>query len=373
LEYENRRDIKGVVNTGQASLENETEQHNDREAELLRKKEELKFYQKELELTNASKVQEVRQQHEKQLVKLQQQFSESLAELEKRCEARLYRLKEDLELRRRMEVHEVEERKNKHINDLADNHKRAFGQMKSYYNEITGSNLQLIRDLQKQIETLKTRAIEHKDNLIEITKENQRLSEPLAVAKTEIAELQSSLKERIKDQMALRNARSRLASINRNAVEMRANQHHLEEQYLLAERERDQLFSSFEESVALVKQQSDFANLSLEQRLRVAEAETDKSAQQVQEIISAGKLDPTEMVRVMGSLNQMLTAKDDALTSIRFLVVKLKKTFNDALATYTAKMKELGVPTYEIESMGYNSERLPDGSTNAPSGLLVEG
>ena len=56
---------------------------------------------------------------------------------------------------------------------------------------------------------------------------------------------------------------------------------------------------------------------------------------------------------------------------LKFLVVKLKKTFNDALDTYGAKFMELGIPEDEVLSMGFVPETLQDGSTNAPAGLLA--
>ena len=105
--------------------------HHHRERALLRGKEQSKFEQMEVELVNSSKVSEMRQQADRQLLKLRQQFDDGLSELTSRCEIRLRQLEVNLELRRRVEVHEVEERKNQHINDLVKNHKKAFGQMKA--------------------------------------------------------------------------------------------------------------------------------------------------------------------------------------------------------------------------------------------------
>ena len=70
-------------------LENEQTGHQDREKELLRRKEQLKFESYELELVNANKIADIRQQQEKQMAKLRQQFEDSLAELVSRCETRL--------------------------------------------------------------------------------------------------------------------------------------------------------------------------------------------------------------------------------------------------------------------------------------------
>lgn len=371
LEYEHKNSIKTIVHDGTGLLSVEQTTHEDRERELLRVKEQLKFEQMELEIVNTNKVAEVRQQHEKQLVKLRQQFEDGMSELRSRCEGRLRLLESDLELRRRVEVHEVEERKNQHINDLIKNHLKAFSQMKAYYNDITRTNLNMIKKLQNQVEVLKERSVNNKKLLLEYVQENQKLSKPLAEVSAEIAELQTLLKERGKDQMALRNANSRLSAIGKSSSAMRAKLQQLEDEYAQVEKERDNLYSGFEESIQRVKQQSEFTNQALEQRLVAAESNVEKAAMQVEEIIRAANLDSGEVARMMSSLNQMLAAKDEALRDIRFNVIKLQKSYNDSLDTFTAKMVELGIPEDEMLRMGFSKEKLPVGSTTAPAISLI--
>ena len=370
LEYEHRNNVKAIVQDGTQVLEEEQKAHEERERELLRAKEQMKFEKLELELVNASKIAELRQQADRQLFKLKQQFEDGLTELTSRCEARLRQLEVNLELRRRVEVHEVEERKNQHINDLMKNHKKAFGQMKTYYNDITGGNLQVIKDLQKKIVELKEMAVENKRKLLDYVQENQKLSEPLAMVTAEIAELQALLRERTKDQMALRNAHSRLSALGKSSAEMRRDLESLEEEYFKVEKERDQLYNSYEESIEKMQQQSEFHNQALAQRLKAAEASVERAGMQVEEIIRAANLDSSEMARVMETLNQMLSAKDEALKNVRFLVVKLKKTYNDSLDTFQAKLRDLGIPAEELDMLGFTPEDLPKEATGAPAGLI---
>jgi growth arrest-specific protein 8 len=372
LEYEHRNNIKGIVHDGTNLLDTEQGMHHDRERDLLRIKEQLKFEQMEIELVNATKVAEIRMQHDKQIAKLRHQFQDGLGELNVRCEGRLRQLEADLELRRRVEVHEVEERKNQHINDLIKNHRKAFGQMKTYYNDITSGNLQLIKSLQKQVESLKSRASSNKKMLQEYTIENQKLSEPLAKVSNEIADLQSLLKERTKDQMALRNANSRLTSIGKHTAEMTRRRQKLEEDFRRTETDRDELYHSFEEVLQRIERQSDFQNQALDQKLDEVELRTEKASVQAEEIVRAAELDPNEIARVMESLSQMLAVKDEALHEVRFTVVKLKKQFNDAMDSFKVKLMDLGVPEQDFNGMGFRHEDLPTGSTNAPAGLVVK-
>ncbi len=286
-------------------------------------------------------------------------------------EARLKQLEADLELRRKVEIHEVEERKNQHINDLIKNHKKAFSQMKAYYNEITGSNLKLIKSLQNQVEELKDRATQNKKLLYEYILENQKLSEPLSKVSAEIAELQTLLKERTKDQMALRNANSRLAAITKSSSSVRQKLKQLEEEYSSMERERDALYTGFEESIQRVKAQTEFQNQALEQKLLAAESNVEKAALQVEEIIRAANLDGNEVARMMTSLNQTLAAKDEVLRDLKFQVVKLQKGYNDSLEAFVAKLKELGIPPDELTEVAQKLEQLPIGSTSAPVASLI--
>jgi growth arrest-specific protein 8 len=228
----------------------------------------------------------------------------------------------------------------------------------------------VIKDLQKKIVELKERAVDNKKKLLDYAQENQKLSEPLAMVTAEIAELQALLRERTKDQMALRNAHSRLSALGKSSAEMRRDLEVLEEEYSKVEKERDQLYNSFEESIEKMQQQSEFHNQALAQRLKAAESSVEKAGLQVEEIIRAANLDSSEMARVMETLNQMLAAKDEALKNVRFLVVKLKKTYNDSLDTFYAKLRDMGIPESELDMLGFINEDLPKESTGAPAGLI---
>ena len=372
LEYEHKNGIKGIVKEGSASLDKEQDEHRTRERDQLKLKEQLKFERMEVELVNAQRVAEVRAQHDKQLAKLRSQFDDGLNELRSRCDRRLSNLEFELELRRRVEIHEVEERKNQHINDLIKNHTKAFSNMKLYYNEITRGNLQLITNLQKHVEELRVRALNNKRMLLEYAQENQNLSKPLLKVSSKISELQAMLKERTKDQMALRNAIARLNSVRKKNTMLRESQQQLEEDYKVVEKERDELYNTFEETIQNIHQQMQFHNQALEQRLVTAEVTVEKADQQIEEIMKAAKLDVPEMSRVLTSINEMLAAKENALRDITLVVAKLKKNFNDAFDTYLAKFKELGIAGEEISSLGFRYEDLPPGTTYAPSGMIAK-
>jgi chromosome segregation ATPase len=372
LEYEHRNNIKTIGLEGTSLLDSDRSTHDGREKELMRVKDQLKYEKMEMELINASKIAEMRQQLEKQLAKLRQQFDDGLNELTLRLEARQNTLETELELRRRVEVHEVEERKNQHINDLVRNHKKAFDQMKSYYNDITSGNLQLIRSLQKQVEELKSRAANNKRMLLEYIQENQKLSEPLSKVSAEIAELQAQLRERGKDKMALQNANSRLTALGHQSTELKKKIKFLEGELEMVQGERDEMYTSYESALKRIQAQSEFHNQGLESKLLTLENDAERAGYQVDEIVRAANLDVVEMDRVAESLKQMLAAKNDTIRDSAFLLVKLKKAYNDSLETFYAKLKTLGIPPSDIDEMGFRLETLPTGTTTGPAGLVAK-
>ena len=88
------------------------------------------------------------------------------------------------------------------------NHEKAFGQMKSYYNDITNDNLKLIKSLKDEVAEMKKKAVEPEADARH-PQENQRLKEPLTIAVAEVADLRAQLKA-LEDRLSLRNAKARL-------------------------------------------------------------------------------------------------------------------------------------------------------------------
>jgi hypothetical protein len=106
-------------------------------------------------------------------------FRKQLNEMKLRYEEKLKFLKEDLELRLKVEVHEIEERKNLHINELMRDHEQAFDNMKSYNNDITYDNLNLIKSQKEEIKNIREHMKKNKELITQVSLENKQLKAPL--------------------------------------------------------------------------------------------------------------------------------------------------------------------------------------------------
>lgn len=243
--------------------------------------------------------------------------------------------------------------------------------MKSYYNDITNSNLILIKNLQEKVSELKKEINKNKKALIDYNEENLKLREPLDKVSDEIKEYQKLLRERAKDQMALRNSHARLSSLSKAIVNLKLLVKSQDEEYSKVEKERDTLYNSFEETLVRIQQQSEFQNQTLQQRLITAKTNAITLASQTDEIIRSSNLDMGEIENIMLSLNQMITQKEDVIKNLTFQVVKTKKQFNDTLDSVKLRFKALGISEIEINNLGFELEELPPGSTTGPAGLIT--
>lgn len=85
----------------------------------------------------------------------------------------------------KVDIHELEERKNLHINDLLRNHEKSFKELKTYYNDITRQNLNLIKGQKHEIGKIHASCQSNSKTLAQKKETNRNLEAPLqeAIAK----------------------------------------------------------------------------------------------------------------------------------------------------------------------------------------------
>ena len=369
LEYEHKNNLKAVDVDSEGFKGDEEQAHNARVEGHKGDKKSYKDELREKSLSNAQEIANVKVQHEKILQQMREVFEQNLKDLQDRCDAKLHNLEDDLELRRKVDIHEIEERKNLHINDLMRNHERAFGQMKSYYNDITNDNLQLIKDLKSEVVEKRKKAIGIQKVMYDISQENNRLSEPLSAAVAEVATLRADLKDQEKDRLSLRNAKARLILMEEQLQQLHYDHVELKKDFDAAQRERDELADAFERTVKEVQAKSDFKNLVLEQKMQGVAANIDRAEVQLKEVVQAVQLDPSELASITASLDEMLATKNSTIKDLQYSVMRMTKAYNDALRTYGKKLSEIGIPEEEFQSMGFAFA--PTTTSMVPAGLII--
>lgn len=314
----------------------------------------------------ASEIHELRSRNERAQEKTRQQFRETMDQLRERYEARLGRLREDLELRRKVEIHEVEERKNQHINDLMQNHERDFEAIRRFYNGVTSKNVATIADLKAQIKEMQEKQVANQALMIDISEENRTLADPLTAATEDVVALRADLRDAAKDRLALHNARARLTALDRELVATRRRHRLIERAFAELERERDQLYDSFEETVRAVQRRAEYRNEVLERKLDELQVAFETKSTQLDEALRAARLDPTAVGAVTRRVDAMLDGRNEMIRELQYAIARVSKSHNDAIRVHEAKLAALGIDRAEADLKPLNTT-----TSTAPAGLVA--
>ena len=155
LQYENQSKIGEMRAEMMTQLKLAQEDHAIQERELFNDIRDLKKLCREKDEFNELQIQQIKMKHSEILSLEREKFQNETKEMSDLHERRLQEYMENSEIRHRMEMSEVEERKNHQIRQLIDCHEKAFGEMKSYYNDITINNLALISSIKEQMEEMR--------------------------------------------------------------------------------------------------------------------------------------------------------------------------------------------------------------------------
>lgn len=153
-----------VQKQAEKAMNTEHKLHVDNENDKLKEKTNKKDEYNREDMFNIGEIEQKEKDLNTDLNELKSRMEIDKGTLIDSYEHKLKELAAELELRMKVEIHEIEERKNQHINELMLSHEASFKDMKTYNNEITKENLELIRM--------------HKDKLSEI-KENIATSQQM--------------------------------------------------------------------------------------------------------------------------------------------------------------------------------------------------
>ncbi len=309
LLYEQQNQLAEVRTDAAVSSKVALEDHHEEQAALRRDKRALKIELKEMELAHEDVVKNLQLEHDKSATRMRQDLQRTAADLQAKYEMKMASLREDLDLRRKTELHEMEERKNGQIHALMKQHEKAFGDIKNYYNDITLNNLALINAMQEQLQDLRRKDERAEKLMAEIVAENKRLAEPLAQARTELAEARKQLVHHGRDRRALAAAKTQIKTLSLNADRARWEYEVLEQRFAQLEAERDDLYDRFVRTIHDVQQKSGFRNLLLERKLGAVGEQLEKKEAQLGEVLAAANLDPTAIAVVSKKVSALKIKK----------------------------------------------------------------
>eukprot|EP00035_Acanthoeca_spectabilis_P020184 m.431551 g.431551 ORF g.431551 m.431551 type:complete len:481 (-) comp17317_c0_seq1:116-1558(-) len=369
LLYENQSQIHELKKDSAVDARIAADEHRAAQADLGGDKRALKVQLKQAELEHEDLIKELQIGYDKKVTSLRDDLQRTAQEMHRKYERKMEVLRDELELRRKVEIKEIEERKNAQIHTLMQNHEKAFGDIKNYYNDITLNNMALINSLKEQVEEMKTKGDRDEKLMAEIKAENKSLVEPLKKARGELEELEKQLESYTRDKKFLASTRARLTVAEETIKQHEWRHEVLDQRFAKVQAERDELYDKFVKTIYDVQQKSGFKNLVLEKKLGALEDQLEKKEAQLNEVLRASNLDPTAMALVTRKLEDVLDAKNAAIKDLQYELARACKAHNDVIRTYEAKLTKFGVP---VEELGFEPMELNPGQQigSAPAGLV---
>ncbi|XP_018618923.1 dynein regulatory complex subunit 4 isoform X3 [Scleropages formosus] len=371
LLYEHQNNISELKAEGVVATKLLQQEQNQQENELRRTMRTLKVDLKEQDLSNENLIRSLKLKHDEEMTKMRKDFERQVRDIEAKYEKKMQMLRQELDLRRKTEIHETEERKNSHINTLIKNHEKAFSDIKNYYNDITLNNLALINTLKEQVEEMKRKEERLEKEMAEVQQQNKQLTEPLQKAKEELAKLKKQLENYEKDKVSLAGAKARLKVSEKEMKDLKWEHEVLEQNFIKVQAERDELYEKFTKAILEVQQKSGFKNLLLERKLNTLSDSLEKKEAQLNEVLSASRLDPVALSVVTRKLEDVLDSKNIAIKDLQYEVARVCKAHNDLLRTCEAKLSSFGV---SVEELGFKplESSIPGHTLGlGPAGLLT--
>ncbi|CAO1415796.1 unnamed protein product [Diamesa hyperborea] len=354
LQYENQTKIGEMRAEMMTQLKLAQEDHAIQERELFNDKRELKKLCREKDELNELSIQQIKMKHSEVLSKEREKFQSESKEMASLHEQRLQEYMENSEIRHRMEMSEVEERKNNQIRQLIDAHEKAFGEMKSYYNDITINNLALISSIKEQMEEMRRQSERNEKQIADVTTQSRKLSDPLKDIQFEVNELRKKLEHYGRDKMSMQKLQKRFDALRKQFDGIKLECDAKELLCTKITEERDELRQKFENTVLEVQQKSSLKNALLERKLTFLEKETEQRESLLAEVLKVSNLEPTAMsVRI----EKLLAQKNEKIQDLRYELARVMKSHDDLLEIFKAKMIKFGVPIEELGTIPLNQPR----------------
>ncbi|VDL94621.1 unnamed protein product [Schistocephalus solidus] len=321
---------------------------------------------RQLESEEAIKM--LKRQHETEMTNIRQEFIVQSEEMEQRHAKQAAMLREELETKRRSEIHATEERKNMHIKQLEVCHDKAFTGMKSYYNDVTLGNVNVIKTLRDNIEELRSNLIRtqrkldasaaetemHREKLRQMESQNKNLLKIALQYDTEKAahSVRSIYNQRYlhiglvylnslslwhKTEKVTKHELQRTAKAKKSfEMQVEVLQARLE----ILEKNRDALANTMEQIMLGIKQKSGLRCMILEKKLAALVSTLESREAQVDHMVMAMNADPAAVKDAKQHLEELLQRKNQAIRDLQYEVTRIGKAYNDLWSACHAKMLE---------------------------------
>jgi len=352
LLFENQDNHTNLKKDVEVNLKYREDEHRYKERELKFDTRTSKTQLKEQEINHGEYTFALTADFDRKQTELRLDFERRAKDVKEKYDRKMKKLREDMEDARAHKIRQIEERKDSAIKDLTEKHNKKYMNIKRYYDDITATNLDLIKQLKGQISDLEKQDEHDKKVLAQIEAEQKKLQDALKALNDEI----KALAEEQKEYEKLQEEKERVKSeIENSEIRFRKLEFEYEvklQQLKYLERERDALADKFNEAIYDIQSKTGLKNLILEKQVAFVEENLEVKDLQLQQILQqAPNLDPNVQGQIMIAIEEVEASKNDLVNELQRELQQVRKAHTHMVKAYEAKLQEFVIP---VEELGFD-------------------
>ncbi|XP_010769151.1 growth arrest-specific protein 8-like [Notothenia coriiceps] len=280
---------------------------------------------KELDLTNAEEIAEIRDSLEKKLAGIQAKYEKKMDSLP----LELYNM-------RKQETSQREALWNRHINTVIEDHNQTFKEAKALVDSMP-QDLDTNDTVKLLIQAMKCKQKQKIQDLTDLWDDNKRLTELLSNVKEQIVKKEKKIHNYTKNtDFNEKLKKNELDDLKRECETM-------EQKFSKLQQERDELIKTFTENVQKVQHKVNLKSSLLELKLEGLIESVEKTQAQLFSVISASNMDQTAINGVTNKIEEYLDSSNNSIKKLQNKRAQISKARKDLLLTYEAKQRSLRV------------------------------
>lgn len=151
LVFQNLDQLTELKKEAQIELKNREDDHRVEQRELKQDIRSLKVQKKEQEVRHQEYLNTLTRDTNKRATQMRSEFERIGNEISTKFKHKMLLLREDMEKKRKAAIQMIEIKKNQAIKELTGKHEKKYMDIKAYYQEITNTNLDIIKQLKDEL------------------------------------------------------------------------------------------------------------------------------------------------------------------------------------------------------------------------------
>ena len=287
----------------------------------------------------------------KRATQMRAEFERISNEISLKYKHKMLLMREEMERKRKLLIAQIEQKKNQAIKDLTGKHARKYADIKNYYQEITNTNLDIIKQLKDELSDAKKEDTTKQKQKMDQEEANKQIVEPLQKASEELKQL---TKKKMKHNTIMGSLEETQGGIMEQDTILKDIEWQYEvrlQQFQYLEREKAELFDQFQQTVYEIHQKTGIRNLILEKKLETIQESLETKDAQINQLLAAAKIDPKTLGVIKSTLEEVENLKNEAIKEIQAELKKIREAHSNMVKTYEGKLSEFGIP---VEELGFD-------------------